>query len=283
MWHALLAVLILTAPSDDEGHARVSARTHESAIDVIARRQAPNRESASAGTANPPSQAVASPSVVERRSVIACDGNQLELTAPADVMCTEATAMCASTPQAPQVMVWFYRRTDGGLWQRSGQGCVTLAQATGAAPATPVITAADLQRLPLPAGTVHIQPASGRTLVDVPTNLYVDATPVTIPTTVLGQPVQVRATPTTYTWTYGDGTALTTTDPGAPYPELRTSHTYRSPATVRIGLTTTYRGEYSVNRGPWQPVDGTATVTGVPVPLTIVAAHAELVADPLAT
>lgn len=141
----------------------------------------------------------------------------------------------------------------------------------------PVLTLEDFRRLPLPPAVVHIQPGNGRTLINVPTNVYLDASTRLIPTQVLGQPVQVRAIPTEYRWTFGDGTALATHDPGAPYPDLRTTHTYRSAGTVPVAVTTTYRGEYSVNGGPWLPVDGTAEVATPPVPLVVVAARNELV------
>jgi hypothetical protein len=48
-----------------------------------------------------------------------------------------------------------------------------------------------------------------------------------------------------------------------------------------IGLTTVYRGEYSVAGGPWLPIDGTAQVVTPPVNVTVVAAHGELVDAPL--
>jgi hypothetical protein len=147
--------------------------------------------------------------------------------------------------------------------------------------AVPALTLEDFRRLPLPAGEVHVQPPSLRTLVNVPTNVYVDAETVVLPTELLGTPVRVRATPTRFRWSFGDGGTLETTDPGAPYPDLRTAHTYRAPGSVSVRLTTDYAGEYSVDGGPWLPVVGTAQVTSPAVTLTVLAAQAELVADPL--
>lgn len=216
--------------------------------------------------------------------MIACLGNELDLSAPLDAMCAQATRLCAGAAEI-RVMVWFYSRSPGETWQRTGQACLTpeyASQATGGA-VDPVVTGADFRRLPLPAGVVHIQPGSGRTLVNVPTNVYVVVGEATIPTTVLGQPVRVRATPVGYRWSFGDGGGLVTTDPGAPYPDLRTTHTYTAAGPVRIGLSTTYRGEYSVAGGSWLPVDGTAEVASAPVPLTVVAARAELVDDLVVT
>jgi hypothetical protein len=144
-----------------------------------------------------------------------------------------------------------------------------------------VVTAEDFRRLPLPAGRINVQPPNGRTLINIPTNLYADAGSVVLPTTVLGQPVRVRATPMRFRWTYGDGEALTTTDPGAPYPVLRTAHTYRQPGKRTLGLTTTYSGEYSVAGGAWLPIDGLATVNSPGTGLTVLAARNQLVAGPL--
>ncbi|HEY6793340.1 MAG TPA: hypothetical protein VI248_01515 [Kineosporiaceae bacterium] len=155
--------------------------------------------------------------------------------------------------------------------------------ATAAAAPVPVVTAEDFRRLPLPAGVIHIQPGNGRALINVPTNVYLDASARILPTVILGQAVRVRATPVQYRWSFGDGSWLQTTDPGAAYPNLRTTHTYATTGVMPIGLTTVYHGEYSVADGAWLPIDGTAQVTTPPVPLTVVAARAELVDAALPT
>jgi hypothetical protein len=183
-------------------------------------------------------------------------------------------------------LYWIYTGPPGvanpapDQWELTGQFCSTPGQG-GRAASVPVVTAQEFRRLPLPAGIVHIQPGNGRTLINVPTNTYVEARTIVLPTTVLGQRVNVRATPVTYDWVFGDGEKLHTSDPGAPYPDLRTAHTYLTTGTMTVALTTTYRGEYAVNGGPWQPIDGVATVTSPTVPLAVVAAHAALVDDPL--
>jgi PKD repeat protein len=142
--------------------------------------------------------------------------------------------------------------------------------------AVPVFGVEDFRRLPLPAGVVHIQPPNGRTLVNVPTNVYVDAEEIVLPTQVLGFPVRVRATPSRFTWRFGDGRTMTTKDSGAPYPHMTTTHTYTRPQTARVALTTVYTGEYSVAGGPFQPIDGTATVESPGAALTVLAAESRL-------
>jgi hypothetical protein len=222
-----------------------------------------------------------------RRVVPGCDGNQPTLTDPLDALCPQATAICAATPEPTDMMFWFFTGPPGvptptaDQWTRTGQACLRPDQIPGTT-AAPTVTAHDFRRLPLPAGRVHIQPGTRRTLINIPTNLYVEATTTILPTTVLGTPVRVRATPTSYDWTFGDGHTLHTTDPGAPYPDLRTPHTYTTPGTMTLTLATTYTGEYALPGGPWIPIDGTATVTSPTQPLTVIAARAELVQDPLA-
>ena len=97
------------------------------------------------------------------------------------------------------------------------------------------------------------------------------AEPVTLDTVLLGFPVQVRAEPSRFSWDFGDGTVLPTSDPGAPYPDLTTWHEYVTPGQVAITLTTTYTGEYSVAGGPFIPIAGTAEIASEPVGLELVA------------
>lgn len=215
-------------------------------------------------------------------AVAACDGNEPSGSAPRDALCSEAIALCANTPDPADMLFWFYAGPPGvatpsaAQWQRTGQACLRPGEAR-ARQVIPDFTLQDFRRLPLPPGKTHIEPPNLRTLVNVPTNVYVVSRPVTLSTTLVGFPVQVRATPVSYRWSFGDGSTLHTEDPGAPYPDLRTTHTYTKPATASVVLTTAYAGEYSVAGGPWQPVDGVALVDSPAVSLTVVEARGELV------
>ncbi len=131
-----------------------------------------------------------------------------------------------------------------------------------------VVTQEQFRRLPIPAPQILIQPPDRLTLINIDTNLLTTRKPVTLPTTILGQPVRVRATPATYSWRYGDGHALTTPDPGDLYPHMPTAHIYTVPGIYTVELTTTFTGEFSVGGGPWQPVDGTASTTSRPIIVT---------------
>ncbi len=223
-----------------------------------------------------------------RTYVPACEGNVPGSPDSAGTLCPRAVELCAGTPDPTDLGFWVFTAPAGAdpqaseSWTATGEfACRGAADEEEPAALEPVVTAEDFRRLPLPPAEINVQPPNGRTLINVPTNLYTDADSVILPTTVLGQPVRVRATPRRFRWSYGDGAALATADPGAPYPNLRTAHTYRKPGRRTLGLTTTYSGEYSVAGGAWIPIDGLATVDSPGAALTVLSARNELVGEPL--
>lgn len=132
--------------------------------------------------------------------------------------------------------------------------------------------------LPLPAGTLVIQPPDGLTLVNFATNFYTSTTrPTTRTVTLLHRRVTLQATPTSYHWHFGDGSATTTAEPGAPYPRLGVTHDYRRTGTYRPRLDTTYSGRYRVGGGPWRTIPGTVTIDGEPQSLRAIEAEPKLV------
>ena len=188
-----------------------------------------------------------------------CSATAKDNYATADT-CHRSTSLC-TTKQTP---AWIMtapatptpRPND---WTNTGR--ITCRAKSQARP-QPVVTAADFRRLPIPPALITIQPdpAKSPTLINIPTNLYTTRSRQILVTTVLGQPVRVRATPIAYTWRYGDGTIASTRTPGGPYPDLSTGHTYTRPGTYTVTLTTTFTGEYSAANGPWQPIAGTAVI-----------------------
>ena len=145
----------------------------------------------------------------------------------------------------------------------------------------PVLTEADFRRLPLPAPALNVQPAGGWVLINIATIVYTDPTPVTLRTELLGVGVTVEATPTRWTYDFGDGTPpLTTTDPGRPHPAFDLTHTYRTPGTTQITLTTTWTGRYQIDGTTlWRDIDGTATTATTSSPISIEERTSRLVAD----
>lgn len=138
------------------------------------------------------------------------------------------------------------------------------------APLTPMEIAERLRReIPLPAGSVRMNPDVG--LVGAESWFWIEGyrgEPLTTSTDALGVPVTVEARPTTYLWSFGDGTTLETTAPGRAYPERsEVRHVFQQsswsmpggyPVEVRFGLSV----RYTINGGDWvdlPPITRTAS------------------------
>ncbi|MDF1703384.1 MAG: hypothetical protein P1U38_01270 [Aeromicrobium sp.] len=130
----------------------------------------------------------------------------------------------------------------------------------------------------LPALALRIQPG-GETLVNVATIFHTEAPEFRHSTILLGQAVEIVATPQRFTWHHGDGTTQTTSSPGAPYPSTEVTHRYTQVAT---GLTARvdvgYRVSYRVNGGSSQEIDQLITASGPPTGLDVAEAAPVVVA-----
>ncbi|WP_380166824.1 hypothetical protein [Jannaschia sp. R86511] len=282
---AVALTVALAVPSGQvESDGRFTSKTAPDSLEVgyvLKQLATPSNGSASADLNAAP--ASTGPITLERY-VYSCNGNTYATDPAVNTACEESFQFCPAGPEAPRQ---FFRYTTtitgieaipgpGPRWTLNGVLCLPTATgdpaAQEAAP-VPVVTLADFRSLPLPAGQPAIQPGGGEALIYARTNVYVDPDSTleqTFDITLLGTPVQVRATPITYTWDFGDGSQpLTTDDPGAPYPELTTWHEYDQPGQVGISLTTTYTGAYSVAGGPFIDITGTADITSEPVPLQL--------------
>lgn len=185
-------------------------------------------------------------------------------------------ASIANCPPGQFLVTTWTRTGDDVRWVNQGNSCTT--DATTAEPVVlPTVTEADLRRVPLPASPVNLQPDGGEALLNVPLIMHTTTGTVTRDTTVLGYPVTIRATPTSWTWTFGDGSTLgPTEDPGNPYPHQSLTHTYTAAGDREITLTTTYTGEYTIAGLPYRPIDGTASVTSAPTPVHVLTGSAVL-------
>lgn len=283
----LLAMLVLSHVETGlavgyDDPVEINSRTHGRYADLWANQA---RAGANSSSAAARSRTKKAPQLVHTY-VQACVGNWPTRSGN-DGLCQLSIQMCRDTPKEGDAGYWEFTASpeadpeDRMSWLPSeGFRCLGGTPAE-AAVVEPVFTVEDFRRLPLPAAVIRVQPPDRNTLVNIPTNLYTDASAVILRTTVLGIPVRVRATPFSFRWRYGDGTTLATSDPGDPYPELRTAHTYDYPGEVRVGLSTVYTGEYSVAGGPWRPVEGTATVPSRATTLTVTELRNHLVTDTL--
>ena len=158
------------------------------------------------------------------------------------------------------------------------QACLTKQEARRIGGLTPGMVQRAFRRLAWPSSQLVVQPPRGRTLVNFDTNFYTsNDDPTTQAVTLIGQRVTIEATPTSYTWHFGDDGSLTTTDPGAPYPDLRITHRYAHVGAVTPSVDTTYTGRFRVGNGAWQAIPDTLTVPGAPVDLEVVSATPHLV------
>lgn len=146
----------------------------------------------------------------------------------------------------------------------------------------PEVSASDFAVLPIKAPKVGAD-LDGFGLRNGVTNIYVTGGVQVLQTDVLGQGVQVRATPVAYAFDYGDGSPINRTKkPGAPLPvgtlrnpdtafetDTATSHRYKETGTYYASVTTTFSGEYRVAGGPWQQIQGTTDVSGAPFTIDI--------------
>ena len=160
--------------------------------------------------------------------------------------------------------------TPVGPWMREGRGCVDITALNP--PPSPGEVFRYFQTLPLPQLPTRQQPP-GNALVGLPVIFFTDGpTTQTFTLDIRGFTVDIVATATGFTWRTGDGTELTTTDPGAPYPDHTISHDYAS-GTYTASLTTTWSGSFSVDDGLALPVPGTTTTDGPPTTVTVLQAR----------
>ncbi len=198
-----------------------------------------------------------------------------------DVLCVGATVGC---PIAGDIH-WriYYRNLDPALndpWHLTATQCLSSSPLLDIAAVKAAVDKLFHEDLPLPGGTLHVQPPNGA-LVNLPTIFYTSTTQqLHFAVTALGVSVRVTATPTQYVWHFGDGATATTTSPGHPHPNEDVTHTYAEPASA-LGpyVTVVWSGTYTVS-GVDQTfeVNGTVSRDGPPVRVPVREARTELIA-----
>jgi len=121
----------------------------------------------------------------------------------------------------------------------------------------------------LPTGGIAYQPEA-EPLVNVPIYFWSDLpTQFATRVTVVGEVVDVLLRPG-FVWNFGDGTFLSTTDSGGPYPNGKIKHTYKNPGVYPITLVQSWNGSWTHN-GTTRAITGTIKTTVFAV-LTVVIA-----------
>lgn len=162
-----------------------------------------------------------------------------------------------------------------------GTACLTAGEDKVFTPPIAVIVAKKFKNLDWPQSTLTIQPPGGKTLVNFETIFYTtNNQPSTRVLTLIGQTVEIQASPTSYVWHYGDDTTATTSSAGQPHPHQDVVHTYTGLDPVEPSVDTVYSGRFRVNGGAWESIEETVTIEGEAVALEILEATPELVTDP---
>jgi hypothetical protein len=130
---------------------------------------------------------------------------------------------------------------------------------------TPPSTVSDLARFrPQPSSFV-LEPGLW-SLPRLSTNMYATARTHSVAGELLGWPIEVRFTPRSFRWVYGDGSGATTSTRGATWGSQQfsattTSHIYREPGTFLVGLSIDYSVAYRFVGGAFTSVSGRVTQT----------------------
>lgn len=106
----------------------------------------------------------------------------------------------------------------------------------------------------LPTGGVAFQPAY-EPLVHVPVVFWCDLPKIfSTRFNIVGEVVDVTLRPS-FSWSFGDGSVMSSTDPGAPYPNGSIQHAYLKEGTYLVTLLATWGGTWS-NEGTIRAVTG---------------------------
>lgn len=153
-----------------------------------------------------------------------------------------------------------------------------VAAAPGAPP-VPRLTMAMIQEafaeVPVPASSIVVEPPGGETLVNLPTIFSTEAVSFVESLVLLGYAVDLRISPSSYSWVHGDGTTQTTDGPGRAWQRNvdmgdYVTHMYeQTKAGLRVRVDVTWAADFRVDGGPWQTVPGTVTITGPAEPLDV--------------
>ncbi|WP_405372691.1 MULTISPECIES: hypothetical protein [unclassified Microbacterium] len=135
-----------------------------------------------------------------------------------------------------------------------------------------------------PASPPLVGEPEGLGVVGMPTNFVVDAETHTVSAEIFDVPVQVRFTPVSYLFVYGDGTTRESTTAGREWSELgvpqftatETSHSYDDVGTYTARVDVRYAAAGDAGFG-WFPIDGLLTVPSATTGIRVVEVETALV------
>ena len=169
-------------------------------------------------------------------------------------------------------------------WDVIGQWAQGQPSVPDAPPAPRVVTLSDLASFTPQGVSLSVQPGTW-TVVGVETNFVAGAQTHVVGGSLLGRSAEVRFTPASYDWNYGDGASRSTADPGASWSALgvtefsrtSTSHKYLTAASYTPSVTVYYSVEYRWGGGAWQSIAGRIPATASASTVTVFTADTVLV------
>jgi hypothetical protein len=185
-----------------------------------------------------------------RREVASCLGCSWRLSSP----CVQAPGVgfddqptCAGVvrgcPGGRLLRGWF--RPADGSWRELGLVCLGPRGPITVADVSRAIAESVPHRLPLlrPRG----EPNRG-VLAQLPVHFRSGQQPGPLEWAdeILGQQVSITARPS-WTWSFGDGAALVTSDPGGRYPHGGVVHTYGTPGVMTVTCSAEWRAQFEVD------------------------------------
>lgn len=119
----------------------------------------------------------------------------------------------------------------------------------------------------------QVMEPSGWAVTGLPINFYAVASANVKSGMLLGYPADVRFTPVSYHWDYGDGTATTLRSGGASwaarglaeFSATPTSHVFTSRGVIAVTLSVEYAAEYRFASQTWRSVQGTLALSADPL------------------
>lgn len=144
----------------------------------------------------------------------------------------------------------------------------------------PLVTMSDIAAF-RPTAASHGMEPNGWAVIGLPANFFSSGSPVIRSGTLLGGPAEVRFTPVSWSWDYGDGSRRTTATPGrawrTEFDETATTHVFEQRGTYVVTLVVQYRAEWRVAGGPWVPVSGILSLPAPPQRVLVIGARTVLV------
>ena len=138
----------------------------------------------------------------------------------------------------------------------------------------PAVSLSDRLVKLLPTAGVAYQPEI-EPLINVPIYFWCDLPAIfQSRVNVVGEIVDVALRPS-FTWSFGDGTFMSSIENGAPYPDGKIRHTYSQPGTYLVTLLSTWNGIFTHN-GVSRAITGTVKKTSVAT-VTVVSASTTFV------